>query len=200
MNQKLFTGIAITLIALVIAIAGYIVLTTKPSSPEPLRPIAPISGPTPLPSIVPYTNPPAPAPKTKIDTSSWKTYRNDKYRFEVRYPSDWILRLSDSQDARLGFGPIDNKLPSVDLRIVKNSEVTKQAHFLIVDSTTTKQIKRIIDGADATEVFNDSYKQFPESVVYFTRDSKGFIFARYYGTDKSEQVFDQILSTFKFTK
>jgi len=28
---------------------------------------------------------------TTIDTSDWKTYRNEQYRFEVRYPNDWYL-------------------------------------------------------------------------------------------------------------
>jgi hypothetical protein len=28
-----------------------------------------------------------------IDTSNWKTYRNEKYGFEVRYPEEWWLSL-----------------------------------------------------------------------------------------------------------
>lgn len=29
------------------------------------------------------------SPEPTIDTSSWQTYRNDKYEFTLRYPSDW---------------------------------------------------------------------------------------------------------------
>ena len=28
--------------------------------------------------------------ETSIDTSNWKTYRNEEYGFEVKYPKDWI--------------------------------------------------------------------------------------------------------------
>jgi len=33
----------------------------------------------------------AQCPNVKDETANWKTYRNEKYGFEVRYPSEWII-------------------------------------------------------------------------------------------------------------
>ena len=33
-------------------------------------------------------------PAAKVDISNWKTYRNEKYGFEFRYPSSWIEDIS----------------------------------------------------------------------------------------------------------
>lgn len=38
----------------------------------------------PLPSVLA-----APSPQEAMDTSAWKTYRNEEYGFEVKYPPDW---------------------------------------------------------------------------------------------------------------
>lgn len=34
---------------------------------------------------------------TEIDTSNWKTYRNEEYGFEIRYPEDWIVHQSGNK-------------------------------------------------------------------------------------------------------
>ena len=36
-----------------------------------------------------HSNPPGEQRASAVDTSAWKTYRNEHYGFEVRYPAEW---------------------------------------------------------------------------------------------------------------
>ena len=49
------------------------------------------------------------APTQADETTDWKTYRNDKYGFEVKYPSDWIVgedTMNDWTDLNVGEGGV----------------------------------------------------------------------------------------------
>lgn len=35
--------------------------------------------------------------KSEIDTSAWKTYKNQEWDYKIRVPSDWIIRGNESQ-------------------------------------------------------------------------------------------------------
>ncbi|MEA2007231.1 MAG: hypothetical protein U9O20_03685 [Patescibacteria group bacterium] len=37
----------------------------------------------------------------KIDTSDWKTYRNDYYGYQISYPKDWDVSVEDDRDVGL---------------------------------------------------------------------------------------------------
>jgi hypothetical protein len=64
--------------------------------------------PKPQPSQTPTISQPTQAPQQKqepIDTSNWKTYRNEKYRFEVKYPKDWEIFLSGDESEVSFYNP-----------------------------------------------------------------------------------------------
>lgn len=43
-----------------------------------------------------------------IDTSNWKTYRNEELGFEIKYPSDWLYPTSSKPDTQIGQGMMDD--------------------------------------------------------------------------------------------
>ncbi len=106
MNKSIITLIGLGAIAIMLVL-GYIAFfkleTAVPvqPTPSPTAPTAtPISEPTststPSPTATPSpisdsTSVPTSTPDdiSEIDTSDWKTYRNEKYGFEMRYPKDW---------------------------------------------------------------------------------------------------------------
>jgi len=100
MNQKkLFIAI---FIILAVSIVAYFVLTKKGE---------PVIQQT-LTSILPQTQPLTAQPPTSTPTDEiekWKTYHNEKYRFEVRYPDEWFL-TEDTNDAQRPRIIFSNKL------------------------------------------------------------------------------------------
>ncbi len=86
----------------------------------------------------------------KIDTSNWKTYRNEEYGFEVKYPEEWMLeefisgagadqgiaceKISEVCYFSIGFLTVDRK-KSPAIRILPKNQFEHQ--YIDVDSTQT---------------------------------------------------------------
>ena len=147
-------------------------------------------------------------------TADWQTYRNDKYGFEVKYPS--ALRVWENQ--QLGTGAIysvsfentlayDNtpgtKVVTAGRKIVFNVSIYKNSNQMQDEFKTVtlrEQGNTILGGYSAKKLLSPQAPNNIEATVYLIADKNTAIIT--YGTDlnkMSEKDISQILSTFKFT-
>ena len=151
--------------------------------------------------------------KTAVDTSDWKTYRNEKYGFEVMYPAEWVEGFKDPQYSQSIFTlvspstrkAIENNIPGagdvdIAIRILDISsfekldeELKPQAFFI------TNKRRSVLNGYDA--YFMTIGGAGAKVDVYFHRNGKLIALVFDTGaTGELRPLEQQILSTFKFIK
>jgi len=145
-------------------------------------------------------------------TIDWKTYRNDAYGFEFRYPVDWKYGVeSAGQYSSSGEGDF--------IGLCRIAFCQDNSIFIIIHVQTT--INDIINeftadnaGADLT-ITNDNFLGYDAKIAAYTHKlgdgmwkeiafEKGEIIFHLVEKTKSasseDAIFDQVLSTFKFIK
>lgn len=86
---KLFLIVAC--VAAFLAVGGILLL--KATQPAPVVQTPPLPAPSSQPQAIDnQQSTPRQDLGQAIDTSSWQTYRNDEFGFEVRYPNSWVVK------------------------------------------------------------------------------------------------------------
>ena len=151
---------------------------------------------------------------SQIDTSDWKTYRNEKYGFEIKYPKNYAdLSLIKSNEALLDVG-IKNNGSYGNYFILRTLAPTigcgadLYTSQLIKDGNTQRE--KILKADESASVWK-TWKKFPapglaNDQVYISRKKclpSEPVFEIEFGKGPSvsldTQTNDEILSTFKFT-
>lgn len=147
-------------------------------------------------------------PRPIDETANWKTYHNDQYGFEVKYPIDWFekdITYDPNDDVKfngqiimLDTQPIIHNreamhLPSRGL-IIRTEKYTNQ------DTTCSKESLKIetvvIDGTSLQRCKTDFGSSY---TIYAIKNGMYYSFSYQYINPEIKSI-DQILATFKFTK
>ena len=106
-----------------------------------------------------------------VDTSSWKTYRNEEFGFEFKYPNDiFNLQVLDN-GMEISIPPFRG---TVNVNLTK-----KNPDWRIAEKQSISWIFRGIDGSEKQAVVENKYKNFQQQVAI--NNLKGIIFS--YGPD-----------------
>ena len=152
----------------------------------------------------------------KDPTANWKTYTNDQYGFSFKYPSDWILNTNANGLVSVSnTTKVDPKLSDLENFADGNNG---SIGFMIQKSANPNLLSTRVW---FSEYFKDGFSSKPESdeditfsgrsgvrialadmgvnIITYVPDGTNIIVISHQKADKFTAIYNQILSTFKFT-
>lgn len=147
-----------------------------------------------------------PVAQTVDETADWKTYKNDKYGFELKYPSTWSYPFDNWEGGVFSVGRgIDSDnycVVSVDNSVSDDSS-QKEIVNLLGKGYTQTSLK--IGDISGTKLSSSSAKAGLTEAVYFSSKNLDYRIGRNRGNGGNLEKecidsFSQIISSFKFTK
>ena len=194
------------IIAAVIYGAAYYFVVSKPTSKPYSQPVA---KPTTAPSTNPDTDPPV----------NWKTYTSQTDKYSIRYPSTWKIRKENSN----GYIYIESpdyegttKGMSMSIRISDTDKADIEEWFtdfrarqeaakdtMGYERISEDTIKRTIISETAAIQYDSAMQSSSVNTVFIKNKklfSIGYLWTNKQLRDADEELFNQVLQTFKFAQ
>lgn len=149
---------------------------------------------------------------TPDPTANWKTYTNTKYGYEAKYPQSWYLYETKIAPATVGFwiekteGEASGVWVSVHENLSRltpeewwDKDIKKAANYQDLLNKTIRE-DRLVNGYSAFFVQTDKdWQSRPGTWIFLNKDEKIYEIFTNFTEGANYMIFDQILSTFKFT-
>ncbi|HEX9721987.1 MAG TPA: hypothetical protein VGA53_01860 [Candidatus Paceibacterota bacterium] len=161
--------------------------------------------------LVAQTSPPIPSPQpqtidaedfTLSEVEGWQTYRDEKYGFELRLPEGFNLEggTIDGPYQRVFSKASQQSLQTVGIAVIGNEDLGERSlsfeEFVEQQRQTMEKSEIVVSGGyNAIKMANGVYFAKEENIYYIYGNIRG-------GNDfmKFSQLFEQILSTFRFMR
>jgi len=201
-----FINIGVLLLfAIVIAVAStattYYFLSSKTSEQSPI--IQPPVIPPVQTNVIPTTPPPTNNQIITPDqTADWKTYINTDYGYQLNYPEILNTEIPDNapQVFIISFAEKQDEYLEIEVTSISSLGLNQEIEFdmqRLNASKATFQNKPAVSIRPARNIYPGE----PFKAMFIYLENKRFkIELGYYGNGTNEELFNQILSTFKFTE
>lgn len=132
-----------------------------------------------------------PAQQIQDETAGWKTYTNEKYGFEIKYPPNY--NVSNLRDGIVGKS-LESKYSFIDFSDLQKpyGPVNKSIIINGIEGMESKILGNMDGGIDYGVSFKSQKTQNGYLGVGFLTNAKGY--------ESKIEEFKEILSTFKFIK